>query len=281
MYPFLLKQNTKLVSIIIVVFILSGCGTAPTAKEEDSTKQSSLMVLIPAGYFTMGFDVDGNSQTYSIWLDDYYIDKYEVTNAAYQRCVNEGGCKPPPEEKELNEYSRKEYYENPAFKYYPVIYINWENANEYCNWRNARLPTEAEWQKAARGTDTRIYPWGNANPTCDFANYGVAERTCSPLPHLAQVGSHPAGVSPYGVHDLAGNVEEMVADCYIENPSNYLSENAKNPIAPENQSCRHVIHGGSFFLDGLNFLEINTRTSINPEYSSFTLGFRCAVSLTP
>jgi formylglycine-generating enzyme required for sulfatase activity len=276
-----LKPFLGLLFTILLVLQISGCSTDSKPPENELTNQPAPMVLVPAGYFTMGVRSPAwaeNSETYTVWLDDYYIDQYEVTNASYRQCVDEGGCTPPPEKKELEDYSREKYYDNSAYKYYPVINLNWSEANTYCEWRGARLPTEAEWQKAARGTDSRAYPWGDTEPTCNLANYGFADRTCSLPLGVAQVGSRPDGASPYNVYDLAGNVEEWVADCYVRDPSSYLEDKARNPIAPETLDCHRVLHGGSFFLDGFNFLEIDKRNGAKPEYGTFTLGFRCVVS---
>ena len=128
------------------------------------------MRLVPAGEFTMGSDTDSDprNQAHTVYLDAFYIDTYEVTTAHYADCVTAGVCEPPHFTKS---YFRASYYGNPEFENFPVIYVDWMMARTYCEtWRGARLPTEAEWEKAARGTDGRSYPWGEGI-SCDQANY--------------------------------------------------------------------------------------------------------------
>ncbi len=276
-------MKKRFLAVIVVVFIvmLTGCST----KDESTIDQLAPMAFVPEGYFTMGFRIPNwaeTSETYKVWLDDYYIDIYEVTNASYKSCVSEGGCNSPMQYDIGQEFSKENYYDNPAYEHYPVININWTEASAYCAWRGARLPTEAEWQKAARGTDFRIYPWGDDEPTCNLANYSSEwefnPKACSPFPHVAQVGSRPDGVSPYGAYDLAGNVEEWVVDCYLDDPSSYLHNDIRNPVAPENPECSRTSHGGSFFIGQGKFMVIDRRLGNNPELGRSATGFRCAFS---
>ena len=267
---------SRIFIILFAVIVLTGGCNANNQKVTDvSTKDQTPMVLIPAGDFTMGIrsHYQELSETYTVWLDDYYIDIYEVTNSAYNKCVTAGVCNLYSEER--SERVIEEYYDNPAYKNYPVIGVTWNDAKTFCEWRGARLPTEAEWVKAARGTDLRTYPWGDEEPTCEYANYGYLDGMCSPPPGTAPVGSRPDGASPYGLYDLAGNVDEWIADCFVDALDEIIRDGIRNPIAPETPGCNRVIHGGSYVFFGPEDLKIDIRTGRNPEYSGDLVGFRC------
>jgi formylglycine-generating enzyme required for sulfatase activity len=223
------------------------------------------MALVPAGDFLMGSET-GNpdaSPSQTIYLDDYYIDVFEVTNTGYAACVTAGVCSPP-------EYQtsnlRPTYYADPSFIYYPVIYVNWFNAEAFCEWRGGRLPTEAEWEKAGRGTDGRTYPWGES-ATCAEANM----VNC--VGDTVQVGSYANSYSPYGLFDMSGNVWEWTADWYSADYYATLYTGAQNPSGPET-GTELVIRGGSWANDQ-NDIRLTQRLSYDPLGVNYAIGFRC------
>jgi formylglycine-generating enzyme required for sulfatase activity len=183
----------------------------PTDSEYDTRELGITWVEIPSGRFMMGDNFnegEGDEQpVHPVYLSIYYISRYEVTFEQYDRFCRDTGREPPPD----NGWGRGSR---------PVINVSWYDANSFCDWlskktgKDIHLPTEAQWEKAARGTDQRRYPWGNASPTCIFTNYGCRDRT-------DPVGSYPQGVSPYGVHDMAGNAAEWCRDAYAANYYSY------------------------------------------------------------
>jgi len=216
------------------------------------------MVLVPAGEFWMGRD-DGNDDEkprHRVYLDAYYIDQYEITNELYQRFMEATRRAAPLfwSQSHLNEGSQ------------PVVGVSWDDADAYCRWAAKRLPTEAEWEKAARSDDGRSYPWGEQWDS-SRANSKESQRS-GPAP----VGSYPSGVSPYGAHDMAGNVWEWVADWYAKD--SYMREPRRNPRGPETGSWK-VLRGGSWgYLPYL--LRTTSRLSIMPDLRNTVIGFRCA-----
>jgi formylglycine-generating enzyme required for sulfatase activity len=217
------------------------------------------MILIPAGPFRMGsekFEEEG--PVHEVHLDAFYIDQYEVTNAQYKRFLEATHHRPPLT------------WGKPGFNEpdHPVTGVSWEAATEYAAWVGKRLPTEAEWEKAARGTDSRLYPWGNKwdEGKCRSA----AGKTLPMGP--ASVGSYPHGISPYGCHDMAGNVWEWCSDWFM--PDYYSQSAYRNPKGPLEGSW-HILRGG-----GWDSAPNEVRTTIRrwgcPEGGYRCAGFRCA-----
>jgi len=231
---------------------------APTGLPSTITDPKGVeMVLVPDGKFTMGSDTGDTDEKppHDVFLDAYYIDKYEVTNALYKVCVEAEICSQP---------ANTNHYNNSQYAQHPVVYVDWNMTKEYCEWRDARLPTEAEWEKAARGTDGRTYPWGEGIDDT-FANYSRNIGDTTP------VGNYPKGVSPYGAYDMAGNVWEWVADWYVAYPGNTDSTDFYG-------TTLRVLRGGSWY--NLNsYVRSAYRNDYYPAYTNIGfIGFRCARS---
>ena len=231
-------------------------------------KDEAPMVLVSAGTFTMGSpDREGSPSEHpqhTVNLDAFYIDQYEVTVERYSRFLSQ------------TNRAKSKYWNQVELKrdgQKPVMGITWDDAKAYCEWAGKRLPTEAEWEKAARGTDKRTYPWGASTPNSSTANFGkpyalkkvYAEK-------LKAVGSYELGKSPYEAYDMAGNVWEWVADWYDTNY--YKDSPRKNPRGPSSGEYR-VIRGGSWFYATWG-LRAASRLFVRPSVRLNDFGFRCA-----
>ena len=254
-----------------------------------SDVQGVAMVLIPGGSFQMGMDPELSFQecqkfasncilerfadeapVHSVELTSFYMDEKEVTNAQYADCVDQGKCVLPQELKSKN---RPKYYNNYLYADYPVIYVTWEDASSYCKWRGASLPTEAQWEYAARGgLEGYIYPWGITAPVCSAGKKNGAQFNdkdkCSNS-DTVQVGLFAP--NDYGLYDMAGNVWEWVADRY--KTDYYRNSPLLNPPGPEDGVYR-VIRGGGWESEG-HFLSVAIRHRLSPGTGSQNVGFRC------
>ena len=222
------------------------------------------MVLVPAGEFTMGSpegDPD-EKPAHKVLINAFFMDKYEVTVKQYAAFLQESGGDRPAEWKTMNKTANQNR---------PVMGVDWADAARYCKWAGKRLPTEAEWEKAARGTDGRLYPWGNDPPTPLHANYGKKEWNNHET--LVPVGTLEAGKSPYGVYDMAGNVWEWVSDWYDNDY--YKQSPSDSPAGPSTGGFK-VIRGGSWNTSARN-LRAADRYFDPPSFrSQYVPGFRCA-----
>ncbi|HQX16394.1 MAG TPA: SUMF1/EgtB/PvdO family nonheme iron enzyme [Anaerolineales bacterium] len=246
------------------------------------------MVLVPAGEFIMGSDADvayaecqksrsdcqGNwfvdeEPQHTIYLNDYYIDKYEVTNFFYARCVALGVCDQPGD--------NNSDYGNTNFDNFPVVYADWYMAKTFCEWRESHLPTEAQWEKAARGIDSRNYPWGEGID-CTKANYWGDDVAC--IRNLTEVGKYDLGRSPYGLYDMTGNVWEWVNSLYQPYPYNPRIKFGFGSEDLESSSNRVLRGGGMNYELGYD-ARISNRLSKAPDFVSDIVGFRCAKDAIP
>lgn len=231
----------------------------PGATEAATSTAEVPMVAIPAGEFTMGSDVEDERPAHAVSVEAFEIDVFEVTNEAFARFVEETGYVTDAE-KAGDSMSWKVYAEGKPS--HPVVKVSWNDAKAYCEWAGKRLPTEAEWEKAARGTDARTYPWGNEwdETKANTKEAGYRGTTI--------VGSFPDGASPYGVMDMAGNVAEWTADWYKAYPgSDYQS-----PYFGEKYK---VIRGGGWFSDK-ELVRTTERSASSVTLANDDVGFRCA-----
>jgi len=254
----------KIVPIAAAVALAAAAAAWYFASRDASTmrigKDGAPAVLVPAGNFTMGDDEI--SPIRKLFVDAFYMDQFETTTARYEKYLKSTGSDKVPD-----------FWEERTGKgvdEMPVIGVSWNEANAYCRWAGKRLPTETEWEKAARGTDARLYPWGASAPTVEHANY----LNGAPGPYegaLSPVGAHPAGRSPYGVDDLSGNASEWVADWFSES---FTADDVYNPRGPSVGDKKTIRGGGRY--DPVTRLGATGRWFASPDTRADDIGFRCA-----
>ena len=268
----------------------NNAGESVSADTEAGTERVSpvdgmVQVFVPAGDFRMGaLDADSaedEKPDHQVTMSAFWLDKHEVTNAMYMICVQAGACEPPVEFKSEHHDT---YFNTDEYADFPVVFVTWGYADDYCSWAGKRLPSEAEWERAARGDDFRNFPWGDERPGATQANFNYNIRD------VTRVGSFPAGASPYGALDMSGNVWEWVNDYYNANYySSSATANPTGPLAAVGGGQRRVIRGGSY-QDVEKDIRVASRgfeSGPDPdasdmdsvEYrgvSSYKIGFRCA-----
>lgn len=248
----------------IASFNLGYKSSTTPIDQKISASDGMLQLFVPKGEFLMGKEgePDADSPLHIVYLEAFWIDQTEISNSMYETCVNALGCTLPVLSENL-------YYGNWIYRDHPVVYVNWYQANEYCAWAGRRLPTEAEFEKAARGTEKNKYPWGNNVPNPRLANYAE-----SLIGGTVSVFRYPLGASPYGALNMVGNVREWVADWYTE--TYYQETPLINPIGPETGFERSM-RSGAYDADA-NELLVTWRYKHEPQSAGLSRGFRCAES---
>ncbi|WP_447599163.1 SUMF1/EgtB/PvdO family nonheme iron enzyme [Nitrospira sp. Nam80] len=268
-----LRQNQSADMPVVTDDTIAKTNAVLRAEQEEETRKLQErgepppddMALIPAGEFLMGTE-DGLPDArplHRVYLSNYLIDRYETTNGQYRQCVDGGTCAPPRD---------RGAFDDPARLQYPVVNVTWAQARAYCQWSGKRLPTEAEWEKAARGTDGRRYPWGNNETVIEQhqSKGGDAKLTAN---GLGPVGTPSATASPYGVYDLVGSISEWVKDWYADDF--YAASSSRDPQGPLRGSFR-VLRGAGW-NERLPELRVSYRGWDDMTYWGPTLGVRCAM----
>jgi len=307
--------NIRFFFIFGLVGSVIGCGTTPVIEPTASPTQTAspspaptviptptqvltigsskvreqdgmVMLFVPAGEFLMGSSdsdplaVDDEKPQHVVFLDAFWIDQTEVTIEMYARCVDAGACVPPME---VYSWTRENYYGNPEYANFPVIFVKRINAIEYCQWAGARLPSEAEWEKAARGVNGNLFPWGNefdctAGNFDDEVNFDdpvvPGGPNCDGYEDSSPVGSFLSGASPYGALDMAGNVWEWVSSIYLPYP--YSDTEDREDL---NSKVDHVVRGGASGSTEDRLRSAARFSFFFPTSYHIGFGFRCADSL--
>lgn len=265
--------------LVLAAVLLVACGAPAPSGDELTPAPTSpvdvpiedLLVYVPAGHFYMGSEPEldplaeeDEYPLHPVLLDGYFIYRNEVSNGLYKQCVEAGLCSDP----QIFEDGPSTHYNDPEYKDFPVVGVNWDQAAAFCSWAEARLPTEAEWEKAARGENGAVYPWGEDEPSCALSN--MAGCFVDP-PDTEKVGQYPDGESEYEANDMSGNVWEWTLDWYLEDY--YTQSPDANPLGPENGELR-VVRGGSY-EDGPEALRSAERFALDPDEAFNNVGFRC------
>lgn len=267
------KPLQKLFVFVGIIVTLSSLQHTGFAENENGTCSYDEMVLIPSGEFLMGSSGKEGKLGYSVGVDEvpqhtvnlsaYYIDKYEVSNNKYKLFVDDTGHPSPVDEKD-SLFSWNDNLPPDGQEGFPVTYVSWYEADEYCRWAGKRLPTESEWEKAARGTDGRQWPWGN-----DFKDIACNTKYGSGPERIVNVGSIPEDRSPYGVYDMCGNVSEWTA-------SWYQSYSGSSVVRESFGEKYRITRGGSWVMPAIPYSRVSYRANSNiPDYKHRGIGFRC------
>lgn len=253
----------RVIMVMALAWIFAvGSATAAGMPRHITGQDGAPMTLIPAGDFTMGSnEVEDEQPVHRVQLDAFYMDKFEVTTSRYATFLAATQLASP---RHWNEVHLSRDGDR------PVVGVTWFMADNYCRWAGKRLPTEAEWEKAARGTDGRAYPWGNEEPTAGRGNFG--KPRWAGYDTLTPVGTFKAGNSPYGISDMAGNAWEWVSDWYAA--TYYQRSPAKNPTGPSHGESRGF-RGGGWNYEGV-LARSADRNRDDPTAGISAYGFRCA-----
>lgn len=261
--------HKKVGAALAIVSLCALPGKPLTVSALERELDSVPMVSIPAGVFKMGTpEGEGRSDEWpqrEIYLDEFAIDQVEVTNERYMKFVQATGHRNPP-----NPYGTGTLQSAKGVEELPVVQVTWYDSKTYCAWAKKRLPTEAEWEKAARGADGRTYPWGNSPPTDKRANF---DREWEEDKTLHPVGTMPGGDSPYGVKDMAGNAREWVSDWY--DADYYKNASTRNPQGPDKKGIVRSIRGGSWHSP-IGDIRAAARGKGGFALQTHGTGFRCA-----
>jgi formylglycine-generating enzyme required for sulfatase activity len=258
------------VAALLLPGIAAGCvfpGSGPVDGSPGMRyKDDMAVVYVAAGEFLMGAEDDDEAPRHRVYLGGFWIDKTEVTNAQYRRCVEAGACQPPAQDRSS---TRDRYYGNPEYDDYPVIYVSWYDARAYCAWAGGRTPSEAQWEKAAGGTGGRGFPWGD-DP--DPSRLNSLERGPG---DTTPVSNYQPTSSPYGALDMSGNVREWTYSLYRPYP--YRDDDGREE---KESSGLRVLRGGSWH-DGLAQARVAARDKLEPDGRDEYTGFRCASPPSP